>query len=230
GKRTSEMILDKCGLADGPSYHELQPWGMDILKVGSSLGAGAIALQTGSGLHRIGPKSKGTFTLVKEGPLRSIIDLDFKGMMIDGDKIDIKHRISIEAGKPFYNSEVYFDGTIDAQLVTGIVNLDSDSVYTKITKSISAFYTYDNQAYEGGKLGLAVIAPQNVLSVATAPEEGEGITQTFYATLASKNQPATFSFMAGWEKQNNVYATQKGFEKQLVEQMKQLSASIDVEI
>jgi hypothetical protein len=203
---------------------------MDILKVGTSLGAGAIALQTGSGLHRVGPDGNGTFTLVKEGPLRSIIDLDFEDMELDGSSVNVKHRISIEAGKPYYNSKVFFEGAPNAKLVTGIVNLDSDSVYTKITKSISAFYTYDNQAYEGGKLGLAVIAPQNNLSVATAPEEGEGITQTFYATIASENQPATYSFMAGWEKQNNVFATKKGFEKQLKNQMEQLSASVNVEI
>jgi hypothetical protein len=230
GKRTSEMVLDQCGLADGPTYHELQPWGMDILKVGTSLGAGAIALQTESGLHRVGPDSKGTFTLVKEGPLRSIIDLDFKGMEVDGNSVNIKHRISIEAGKPYYNSKVFYENAPNAQLVTGIVNLDSDSAYTKTLPDISAFYTYDNQAYEGEKLGLAVIAPYGNVEVVMAPEEGEGITQTFYTVFDSPKQPVKYFFMAGWEKQDNVYATQKGFEKRLIKQMEQLSASIDVEI
>ncbi|MDA3880911.1 MAG: DUF4861 family protein [Prolixibacteraceae bacterium] len=230
GKRTSEMVLDKCGLKGGSTYHELQPWGMDILKVGNSLGAGAIAIQTASGLHRVGPDSNGTFTNVKEGSLRSILELDFKNMDIDGKSVAIKHRISIEAGKPYYNSEVFIDGIENAQLATGIVNLDSDSVFTTTLDNMSAFYTYDNQAYEGEKLGLTVIVPQNTIEVVMAPEEGEGITQTFYTALDITKQPVEFYFMAGWEKQDKVYATQKGFEEKVNNEIKQLSAEIDVKI
>jgi hypothetical protein len=230
GKRTSEMVLDQCGLADGPTYHELQPWGMDVLKVGTSLGAGAIAIQTESGLHRVGPKSKGTFTLVKEGPLRSIIDLDFEGMKVDDKTVNIKHRISIEAGKPYYNSKVYIEGAPNAQLVTGIVNLDSDEYFTESVNGMSTFYTYDDQAYEGEKLGLAVIVPQNSVDVVMAPEEGDGIIQTFYAAFDSSKQPVKYYFMAGWEKQDKVYATQKGFEQRLSAEIEQLTAKIDVKI
>ncbi len=43
GKRVHEMVLDSVGVK-GRDYHELADWGMDILKVGNSLGAGAIAI------------------------------------------------------------------------------------------------------------------------------------------------------------------------------------------
>ena len=33
GKLTEEMVLDNVGIADGPSYHEPDVWGMDVLKV-----------------------------------------------------------------------------------------------------------------------------------------------------------------------------------------------------
>ncbi|MEO0581608.1 MAG: DUF4861 family protein [Bacteroidota bacterium] len=46
GKTTSNMILDSVGRKGDASYHELQEWGMDILKVGSSLGAGSLAFCT----------------------------------------------------------------------------------------------------------------------------------------------------------------------------------------
>ncbi|MEO0472682.1 MAG: DUF4861 family protein, partial [Bacteroidota bacterium] len=42
GKTVNGMILSQVGT--GANYHEIQPWGMDILKVGTSLGAGGIAL------------------------------------------------------------------------------------------------------------------------------------------------------------------------------------------
>lgn len=230
GKTTANMALDQCGLKGGPVYHELQPWGMDILKVANSLGAGAIALQTPSGLYRVGPDCHGTYTLVKEGSLRSIFDLGFEGIQIDGKTIQVKHQISIEAGKPYYNSRVWVDGDDEAKLVTGIVNLHSDSVYSKVNEDISYFYTYDNQAFDGEKLGLAIIVPTNVLTVQAAPEEGEGITQTFYTALPITEQPVEFYFMAGWEKQDAVYSTKAGFEKAIAKQAKEIAAQVDVRI
>lgn len=229
GKTTRDMALDGCGLKDGPSYHELQAWGMDILKVGNSLGAGAIALETATGLHRIGPGGKGTYVLIKEGPLRSIFDLDFEGIEIDGQTVKVKHRISIEAGKPYYKSQVWVDGIEDAKLVTGIVNLHADSVYNQSNEKFSYFYTHDNQAFDGEKLGMAIMLPQSELTVYTAPEEGEGITQTFYTALPVTQQPLEFYFMAGWEKQDQQYATKKGFEQAVNSESEQLEVELIVE-
>lgn len=230
GKTTSDMILDQCGLKDGPSYHELQPWGMDILKVGNSLGAGAIALQTPTGLYRVGSDGDGSFTLIKEGALRSIFDFDFKGIQIEGKSIQLKHQITIEAGKPYYNSRVWVEGNNDVKLVTGIVNLHSDSVYSKVVSDIAWFYTFDNQAYNGEKLGLAVIIPTSTLIIQTAPEEGEGITQTFYTALPVSDQAVDFYFMVGWELQDTVYSTKAGFEKAIEKQAEVISAKVDVRI
>ena len=226
GKVTANMMLDSCGLKDGPSYHEMRTWGMDILKVANSLGAGAIALQTPSGLYRVGPNCEGTYNLIKEGPIRSLFDLDFKGIPLEGHTLNLKHRISIEAGNPYYKSQVWVDGIEDVKLVTGIVNLNSDTVYSKSNESVSYFYTYDNQAYDGEKLGMAILVPSKNLVVHTAPEEGEGITQTFYTVLPVSVQPIEFYFMAGWEKNNEVFKTKEGFEAMIGKEAAEISTPI----
>ena len=226
GKTTGKMILDSCGLKDGPTYHELQNWGMDILKVANSLGAGAIALQTQTGLYRIGPDCNGTFEVIKEGPLRSVLDFDFKSIQLDGNKVKLKHRISIEAGKPYYKSKIWIEGTNEAELVTGIVNLHSDTVYSKSNEQISFFYTYDNQAFDGEKLGMGIIIPSQILSVQTAPEEGEGVTQTYYVALPIIEQPVEFYFLAGWEKQNEVYSSIEGFENEMIKQSENIAVKV----
>ncbi len=230
GKVTDEMILDRAGLKNGPTYHEMQEWGMDILKTGNSLGAGAIALQTETGLYRIGPGCQGTFKLVTEGPLRSIIDLDFSEMLVDGMPFDIKHRVCIIAGKPWYKSVVSLSGGSSPKLVIGIVNLHSDQVYTVTGETYSAMYTHDNQAYNGEKLGMAVILPQNNIVANTAPEEGEGIIQTFYTTMETSEKPNVFFFMAGWEKQDPRWANKSDFEEGIEEQGKQIVAQLKVEV
>ncbi|NJM16646.1 MAG: DUF4861 domain-containing protein [Bacteroidales bacterium] len=60
GKTTTAMALDGVGI-NGQNYHEMDSWGMDILKVGNSLGAGAIALLINDSLYRVGSNATGRF-------------------------------------------------------------------------------------------------------------------------------------------------------------------------
>lgn len=230
GKISHDMVLDRVGLKSEPSYHELQDWGMDILKVANSLGAGAIALQTPNGLYRVGPGCTGTYKLVTEGPLRSMFDLEFKGIDLEGTPTEVKHRICIIAGKPWYQSIVAVTSASAPKLVTGIVNLHSDSVYTISIEGFASMYTHDNQAFDGEKLGLALIVPQNTIEVYTAPEEGEGITQTFYTALDISPAPNVFYFMSGWEKQDPRWSDKEGFEAGIIEQGQQITSQLTVTV
>ena len=226
GKVTSEMVMDICGLKDGPIYHNMQPWGMDILKVGNSLGAGAIALQTETGLHRIGPDCDGTYKIVSEGPLESIFDLKYENVKIDGKTGTVTNRISIQAGKPYFKNSVTVEGFDNAKMVTGIVNLHSEQVYTGTGNDYSYMYTHDKQSYNEEFLGLAVITTSNTITALTAPEQGEGITQTFYTTFDLNNQPVDYYFMAGWELQDKKWADKDLFEKGVKNEANELSAKV----
>ncbi|MEO1449225.1 MAG: DUF4861 family protein, partial [Bacteroidota bacterium] len=53
GKTTTDMVLDEVGLDNDENYHHFQEWGMDVLKVGSSLGAGSIGIWYQDSLIRL---------------------------------------------------------------------------------------------------------------------------------------------------------------------------------
>lgn len=230
GKCSSGMALDECGVKGGSTYHELNDWGMDILKVANSLGAGSLALETENGLYRVGDSCDGTFTLICEGPLRSTFDLDFENIKIEGQNISLKHRICIVAGKPWYKSIVSVKNSNGVKLVSGIVNLQSDSVYSKSKDAYSYMYTHDNQAYSGEKLGMGIFALNPTMGIKAAPEEGEGITQTFYTEFEVKEEPTIFFFMAGWELQDPKWADRSEFEKGLDLEAKAIASQIDIKI
>ena len=61
GKTTNKMVMDSVGLPNTPSYHEIQTWGSDILKVGNSLGAGALAMKKDGKLGSFGRYKKSEF-------------------------------------------------------------------------------------------------------------------------------------------------------------------------
>ncbi len=232
GKQTKKLVLDKVGI-EGQNYHELSDWGMDILKVGASLGAGAIALMKGDSIYRIDSGQPATFELVKEGPLRSIFDLKFKDFTIDNHPYQITHRITIEAGKNYYQSDVTVHGLSgDETLVTGIVNLHSDSLTTFSAGNMKVLLTHDRQSENKDILGMALLIPAaEFMGIAKAPEKGDGIVSTYMARLRLKNdKPVRFYFFSGWERQHKDFKNMESFKKSVRDAAENLQHAIQFEI
>ena len=219
GKTTADMILARIGV--GASYHELQDWGMDILKVGNSLGSGAIALLYQDSLYRVTAPQGATYQLVKAGPLRSIFDLDFAEVQLDGRTVGVKHRISITAGVYGYQSQVFLTGeTQGIQIVSGIVNMQSEEAHFLEDGDMRIVYTYDKQSFDNENLGMALMASDTYYtSWFETPDKGKGIVQT-YAMVCKPDADgsATFWFLAGWELSDDRFKTQAGFEEYVKEE------------
>jgi hypothetical protein len=232
GKRTSEMVMDSVGLFE--SYHELQDWGMDVLKVGNSLGAGAIALKVNDEIHRIGLPEEGTYRRLTDGPLRASFELTFKGMKVENNSYDILHHISIWGGTHFYKSTVNVSGlTGDESLVTGIVNMEIDtfSVINHNDQYVS-LVTHGNQAFDGEILGMGILMHKEPFNqVTTAPESGEGIIQTYMASLnITEDKPVTFYFFAGWELQDPSFKDEDAFISVIDKYAQRLANPVDVNL
>ncbi len=205
GKRTSKMVLDSVGL-EAHSYHKIANWGMDVLRVGKSLGAGAIALKKNDSIYRVDLFETGTYELIANGPLRSIFKLGFKGWKVGSDIYNVEHEISIRGGTQFYKSKVTVTGLKGGEtLITGIVNKQSDElIISKQNTKYVSLATHDNQAYDGEKMGMALLVKKaDYLNTITAPETGDGIVQTYMAELKIENNvPVEFYFYNGWELQD----------------------------
>lgn len=216
GKTTEEMVLTKVGTGD--NYHDLLDWGMDILKVGNSLGSGGIALWHQDSLYRVTVPEGATYQVIVEGPLRSIFELRFPGVVVGEHRVEVVHRVSICAGVNGFSSEVITKPhREDIMLAAGIVNLASDELHTAATANTQYCYTYDQQAFLGEKLGMGLIGRKvDVVKTMMAPEEGAGVTQT-YASLMRlyPDRPTPYLFIAGWEETDAVFQTQEGFQNVL---------------
>jgi hypothetical protein len=204
GKRTSAMVLDSVGV-NGRDYHILSDWGMDILKVGNSLGAGAIAIEIGDSLYRVGPCEEGNYRLITEGPVRAILEMTYKKVPAGGRFYNITHQISICAGDRFYRSRVWVsDLQGDEMLVTGIVNLHDVPADTLSEGDRKVIYSLGNQGISGEVLGMAVILPADRFKrFREAPVTGSGIVSTHLVSMTpEKNKPVEFYFLAAWEMQD----------------------------
>ncbi len=240
GKTTDKMVLDSVGLPNTPSYHEIEHWGADVLKVGNSLGAGALAMVRNDKLIRLGATDVASFKVLTEGPVRAILTLDYKGWNVDGESFDITETISIWKGKYGYKSDVVLKGS-NQKIVTGIVNIHLENDGLQVVnpnENYNIIYTFGTQSEFKDNLGLGLILDTNELVVSKkAPNTGAGtsidgnspISHTYYAEMQSENNEVSFYFFAGWEKSNQEFSTKKGFENMLINEANKLNNPIIIE-
>lgn len=223
GKTTSRMMLDTVGADPKVIYHHLAYWGMDILAVGKSLGAGSLALavpQNGrkDTLIRLGGDNMGPvyYEKVADGPLRAVFRMHYpRWKALPGNPpADLTEEISIWGGQYFYESRVSVkNAPAGSRLVTGIVNLNSKKVTPVTATGARGIYTYDIQSENKDRLGMAVLTPSFCFAgTGTTPNEDTDIKNTYYLTMRTGPVPsARFRFYSGWERSSAQFATEEGF-------------------
>jgi hypothetical protein len=232
GKVTSRMVLDTVGT--GADYHKMLWWGMDILHVGNSLGAGAIGIQAGDTLYRLDLPESGGFEAVSRGPLRVILRLSYNNWQVKDKKFNVVHEISTWGGLYGYQSKITISGSGgNSTLISGIVNIHSDTLYVRNSNtSYTAMFTHDKQAENGEYLGLGlVLSNKDFIGHSKASNQGVGIIQTYLAQLnAMPDKSVTFRFYAGWEKSKSEFGTALQFGKFLEGEAERMSKPILVKI
>ena len=98
GKVTREMVLQQVGQDGFDSYHEMQPWGMDVMKVGKSLGIGSIGSFVNGEAIRVEKTDSVNCRVVENGNVYSSILTNYYGWNVSNNKHDVHSRITIHAG------------------------------------------------------------------------------------------------------------------------------------
>lgn len=215
GKTTPDMILHEAGIVG--DYHEMLHWGMDILRVGSSLGAGSLALHKNDALHRVAPNADGYAEVITNGPLRSILRLQFNDWDVDEVKYNVQHDIIIHAGTWFYESKVKIDGPAnDSHLVAGITTIDlghQTPTVANHANGITSISTHGNQAYDFEKLGMAIMLDSAHFSnVSSIGPEGEDINNSILVKMPFQaDLPVSFRFYSVWEVSDERFADEEQF-------------------
>jgi hypothetical protein len=233
GKTTSAMMMDSVGINPDVIYHNLAPWGMDILAVGKSLGAGSLALSVpiagkSDTLVRLGGVNMGKiiYRKIADGPLRAVFRMEYPqwNVMGDGKLASLTEQISIWGGQYFYESKVSLkNAPAGAKLVTGIVNLKSKKAHQDAVTDPALLYTFDQQSENKDKLGMAVMLRRaDLVAFGQTPNAGSDILNTYTVKmkLPGAKQNVAFRFYAAWEHSDAKFASESGFKRYLAQQAK----------
>lgn len=244
GKLVPEMVMDNIGTKESVSYHKLTSWGMDVLHVGPSLGAGGLAMFHKDSLYRLGSTDKLEFQLLAEGSVRSVFELKSSGWNVDGVNLNAVETITIWAGKYWFQSDVRVSGlNEESELATGIVTsyLKEKKPFAFAANSeFTAVATHDIQSMNMDYLGMGILLKSDeIVRQGDAPVLSEKDTkggrlnqpvgQThFVSQKISNNRLASHYFFAAWEQENGKWSEQQNFENLMRSQAEELSSPITV--
>jgi hypothetical protein len=215
GKVVSEMVLDRAGINE--DYHLMQDWGHDILRVGTSLGAGALAVVSSDVLHRAAPEADGNFEIISEGPIRSTLRLTYNNWNVDGKNLQMIQDISIYAAKWYYESTVWFPGfNGEMELVSGIATIDlgdKDAYMKDYEGKVTFVATHGQQSYDKQNLGMAIMVKNPLFSgIDRIGPTNDPINNSLLVKMKVQNDhPVNFRFYSCWELSDKNFADENHF-------------------
>jgi unsaturated chondroitin disaccharide hydrolase len=119
GKRRPGLYLEMFGSPEY-DYHQESPYGRDIYKIGEAIGIGSVGALVGGQVLKVSDVAERSWRIVANGPLRSIVELTYKGWSVGGRKVDLTSRITQWAGERGFEHRIFAANAEGLRLVTGL--------------------------------------------------------------------------------------------------------------
>ncbi len=226
GKTTKDMALHRAGLDGYDSYHELQDWGMDVLKVGKSLGVGTLALFDKGSANRVAETDSMISVIAENGEVYSAIRTNYYGWKIAGMDLDVNSHLGIHAGSRLTRHLVNVTGGQPQNLSTGLIKDKRAKLHTQKGSAQEWGYiaTFGKQSLngEGDNLGIAVLfRPQDL-------QEFSEDEHSHVVKLKPTAGKVEYFYLAAWELEPEGIKTEEAFLNYLKKSAQELANPVQV--
>jgi len=212
GKKTGDMVLEKVGQDGYDSYHNMNDWGMDNFKVGSTLGIGSIGYWNGKSAERVAKSDSMISKILAKGPLRAMIQTNYYGWQTADFKSNVTSYLSIDANSRLTKEVLQFDNA-PANICTGIIK-DTLAEYFQIAEGEwTAMATWGKQSLNNDNLGLVVIVKSSSII------EFKIDNLNYVVVLKPESNRASWYFGAAWELEPNGITTLDAFKGYINQQL-----------
>ena len=223
GKKVDTLVLQDVGQDGFDSYHEMGPWGVDVLKVGESLGIGSIGCWLNNKAERVAVTDSIYCEITYSGVLESKITTTYFGWAVGDNKINLISKLSIQAGSRMTRHDLELSSAMD-NLCTGIVKLpDAEYLLPESPKGEWTWLaTYGKQTLQNDLLGMAILYKTKDLIRLVEDEDDYAVV------LNPSENKLTYYYLAAWEQEPGGIKSKEGFIEYLNEQTKILNNRIVV--
>ncbi len=222
GKKVNELLLHNVGVHDtvakDDSYHSMQDWGMDIFKVGSSLGIGSVAMWNNGKVNMVSKTDSIYCEIAENGPVRSKINTNYFGWLVGENKYNLECDFSITAGSRLTKVDLNIQDT--DSLATGLAKFKGTNFIKGNTDgewSYIALYGSQTLVNETDKLGIALFYKTTSLLMLTEDELSHVVI------LKPINDSVEYYFCAAWEQEPNGITNEEDFISYLNSTQRQLN-------
>jgi len=223
GKKVPDMVLQNVGQDGFDSYHEPADWGMDILKVGESLGIGSIAMWEDGKANRVAETSSVDCKIVANGPVYSQIRTKYLGWKVGAGQYDLISDLSITAGSRMTKHQLEISGGAQ-NLCSGLAkHPDTEYFQSDMDKGGWAFIAlWGKQSLAGDNLGTAVLFNTKQLSEINEDQLNHVVV------LKPDQNKVTYYFTAAWEQEPGGITTKDGFQEYLDHCVEELNNPVNL--
>ncbi|MFT4090168.1 MAG: glycoside hydrolase family 88 protein [Asticcacaulis sp.] len=176
GKKAPANVLHKVGIGEG-DYHAMAPWGMDILKVGETVGIGGIGRLRDGKAVRLG-KSEISVSLDNSDP--HVARAEIRNTGLDQGKTDLVTRLSVRGGSALTRVSAASDRATTEPFVTGLIRHPGVEVIYGAEDVTGWAYvaTWGKQSLADDDLGMVVYYRPDLVEGAPA-DDGHSLYVTF---------------------------------------------------
>ena len=220
GKKVARPVLQDIGLDGYDSYHEMTDWGMDILKVGESLGTGGFGFWTGRKVALVSKVKQRRATITEDGNVYSAFQIQYQGWEIDRKQVDLTADLSMTAGSRLVRTRLRLSEDLP-NLAVGIVKHPGTELIQGPTDITGRAYTYvgswGKQSLNDDMLGMAILFER---SSRTSQEEDQS---SYVSVVTPAGKHFEYYFLAAWAGEPGGIQTQEAFVRYVDEEAEKLT-------
>ena len=206
GKKVDTMVLSKVGVDSYDSYHEDSPWGMDVLKAGSSLGIGSYGRFDGDKNVEHFKEVESRDVRVRNSDEGSGVTINYSGWTAYDETLDLEADLFIEPDSRMTKATLNPSKAIEG-LCTGIVKFEEIELIEKESETGNWGYiaTYGEQTLVPDKLGMAIFYQKDQVAKLSDSEFDHLIV------FKPTDETITYYFTAAWEKEKDGLKSKEEF-------------------
>jgi len=208
GKRTADLVLAQVGLEDFEAYHNPADWGMDVLKVGNSLGMGGFGAWVGEDWLPVSSVSGWTTTIDADGPIEASFTTRYHDWQVSDQTTQLQARLTMHGGSRLVHVELEADH-MPERMVTGLVKHAETTLLQGSLDITGQAWTYlatwGAQSLDGGNLGMAVFVRRKDVERVTQDAENQMVI------LKPHGDALDYYFAAAWDKEPDGITTETAF-------------------
>ncbi len=227
GKKTNELVLKDVGINDreakDDSYHSMLDWGMDVFKVGNTLGIGSYGMMVNDSLYMVSERDSVICVIAENGPVKAEVKTNFYGWKAGDKKYDLTSHLSITGGSRLTKAELDINDSPE-NLVTGLAKEEHSEYFEKKSNGEWSYIAlYGKQSLADDNLGIALFYNNDELI-------NQKETSDSYAVLLKPvDGQVVYYFCAAWEKEPEGIKNKEEFISYLDKKMEELNNPVNIE-